>query len=574
MFKLIKLSANKDSFHEITFKNGLNVIVGKPTSKKAIDKKKTTNGIGKSLIIKIIDFCLGADKINGWELPLHDWIFTLDISIDDIPYTISRAVNTPNKFSFNGTALSLTKFKETMKELLKLSPDFSFRQIIHRFLRKGKNGYVNYLTTIKDEKESDTLMIVCYLLGIDHNLCKEKIRLKKELVANTDLRSKTQKDSAFRELFGIGNFDLELELGNISFEIEQLEKEIANNNFAENYSDIQDKANQISSILDKLNNKKFIIEDSIRAINNALQREISIDVSDVQNVYNDINVFFEEQLQHSLEEVVDFHKRLLATRKQTLSKDLLQFKKELLEIEKDIDTNNKQLNEYLSFLDAHTAMDKYIVAIRRIDLLKSKKQELLKIANIEKDLQNKIEQLNTDLSTSNINAQIYLDSVETKRETFNKQFVNLAKTLYSEKKSALTVKVNSGKNQVRFNVEARITSDGSDGINEMVTFCFDWVLLMQQITKQGFLYHDSLLFANAETRQKEIIFQIICDLCGKDYQYIINVNEDQIQGFDFNTRAIIDNNTILILTDKDIQSKLLGIEVDLGRELDEQNADE
>ena len=53
MFKLEKLCANKDSFHTINFKNGLNVIMGKPIKKNAENKKSTTNGIGKSLIIKM-----------------------------------------------------------------------------------------------------------------------------------------------------------------------------------------------------------------------------------------------------------------------------------------------------------------------------------------------------------------------------------------------------------------------------------------------------------------------------------------------------------------------------------------
>ena len=128
---------------------------------------------------------------------------------------------------------------------------------------------------------------------------------------------------------------------------------------------------------------------------------------------------------------------------------------------------------------------------------------------------------------------------------------------------------NDGVNQTRFNVDARITSDGSDGIQEVITFCFDWVLMLQRITNLGFIYHDSLLIANVEQRQKEIVFEIVKELCEKGYQYIININADQVETFSEKMKRFIDNNTILVLTDDDVRSKLLGVEVDLGRNIED-----
>lgn len=568
MFKLVKLSANKDSFHSVTFKDGLNVVMGKPQNKGTSDKKSTTNGIGKSLLIKIIDFCLGSDKIKEWEEPLKDWFFTLEVNIDNNLYTISRAVSNQRVIIFNDEEITLSKFRDKIKELLALSPDLSFRQIINRFLRKGKVAYNNYLTSIPKEKDCNTLLIITYLLGLNYSLCQQKIDLKKELDSNRDILSRSQKDSSFRELFGIGKYDLDLELSNIEFEINKLEDEIANKNYAENYSEIQEKANLISDSLDELNNKKFILENRISTINEALSREISVDLIDIQKIYEDVKIFFKEDLKRSLVEIENFHKKLLSKRKEMLSKDLLTLQTELLDVSKQIEEQNKQLNENLDFLQAHSAMGKYVIAIRQIDSLKAKQKELVRVSNIEKEIRTKIETIKTNIAKSNINAQIYLDSIDTLRDTIGKQFVALAKTFYANKKSALTIKVNDGDNQIRFNIDARITSDGSDGIQEIITFCFDWVLLTQNITKQSFIYHDSLLLANVEKRQKEILFEIIDELCNNDKQYIININEDQIEGFKESTKKIVNDNIIMVLTDESVSSKLLGIEVDLGRESD------
>ncbi|MBR1676001.1 MAG: hypothetical protein IJ706_01670 [Clostridia bacterium] len=101
MFKLVNLSANKETFHDITFKDGLNVVMGYQYDKSESNKKNTTNGIGKSLIIKIIDFCLASDKQKEWLVPLADWIFTLTISVDGKKHTLSRAINKQNIILFD-----------------------------------------------------------------------------------------------------------------------------------------------------------------------------------------------------------------------------------------------------------------------------------------------------------------------------------------------------------------------------------------------------------------------------------------------------------------------------------------
>ena len=50
-------------------------------------------------------------------------------------------------------------------------------------------------------------------------------------------------------------------------------------------------------------------------------------------------------------------------------------------------------------------------------------------------------------------------------------------------------------------------------------------------------------------------------------QYIININYDQILGFEDEAKKLINQKTILTLTDKNAKEKLLGIEVDLGSEI-------
>ena len=111
---LIELSANKPSFKTIKFKEGLNFIIGGMSSEQK-NKKSTYNGVGKSLMIKIIHFCLGCNKIKSFEKVLNDWEFFLKFKIDNNIYItkIGNTVNnsgTPNGPFATNTTLTEIKF--------------------------------------------------------------------------------------------------------------------------------------------------------------------------------------------------------------------------------------------------------------------------------------------------------------------------------------------------------------------------------------------------------------------------------------------------------------------------------
>lgn len=90
MFKLISLTSGTNLFNPVVFKDGLNIILGKYSN-----SDKDINGIGKSTIVKLIDFCLLADgpkKTFFSEkykfLKNHNVI--LKFSIANTPYCIQR----------------------------------------------------------------------------------------------------------------------------------------------------------------------------------------------------------------------------------------------------------------------------------------------------------------------------------------------------------------------------------------------------------------------------------------------------------------------------------------------------
>ena len=98
-----RITANKSSFHPVEFTPGLNVILADRTETST--QKDTRNGLGKSTLIDIIDFCLGSNVSTGQGLsiePLQDWEFTLEITLAGNRVKVTRAIKNPNWLAIEG----------------------------------------------------------------------------------------------------------------------------------------------------------------------------------------------------------------------------------------------------------------------------------------------------------------------------------------------------------------------------------------------------------------------------------------------------------------------------------------
>ena len=113
-FTLKALLANKKSFKPIEFKKGLNIIVAYHKDKESIEEKNTYNGVGKSLLIRIIHFCLGAStsSYKSFISALPDWKFTLIAEFNKQKLVIQRSNENPNKIILNDKEKTIQEFEK------------------------------------------------------------------------------------------------------------------------------------------------------------------------------------------------------------------------------------------------------------------------------------------------------------------------------------------------------------------------------------------------------------------------------------------------------------------------------
>ena len=220
VMKLLSLKANQSSFHAIDFNDGMNIIVGRQVAPHSKNDGNTYNGVGKSLILHLIHFCLGSRKMESLEKGLPDWEFTLTFEIEGNEYYCTRAVSHQNEIEFCGKML---KPKDVQSKLLKLCfglestpKDMTWTTLFSRFVRRYRLCYTSFDGFVLKESDYSKILNNCFLLGIDTDLIVRKRELRDRQTATAATEKAIKKDSFFRQYY-LGESDAALDEADLEY---------------------------------------------------------------------------------------------------------------------------------------------------------------------------------------------------------------------------------------------------------------------------------------------------------------------------------------------------------------------
>lgn len=577
--QLISLTANRDSFKPVVFNSatGINIIVAKQKNPEKSDKGDTTNGVGKSLLIAIIHFCLGSSSKKAFKDSLSGWEFTLKFRIKNLEYTSIRSTDKQSKIRLNGEEITTREFNGKLKKLVFEIPDdigeLSFRSLIPFFIRPTKASYNDERNPKAVNKPFQVQMINAYLLGLDVLLVQEKYHLKLEKDRIKDLVKNLKNDNYLKDFF-TGKKDVSLSKQELSDKIDQLEYNLKNFNVAEDYYDIKQQADQLKQDIERLHQQLELIKIQISNIDESRKISPDIERNKIEQVYKEASVLLQDQAIKQLAELEKFYEHLSRNREKRLldQKNELLRKAKLFEITKH--SKSAELDGKLKYLDAHQALDMFTKLSNNLSDLKSKKENLEQYEELLEgysEESRKISKLQLDESEKTV---IYLKDASEVIARTNDFFRTLVKRFYPKAAAGITIHNNEGENQIRFDIDAKIEFDKSDGISNVKTFCYDMTLLLKGYGHNvDFIFHDSRLLEGIDPRQKFDLITILKEYIeGSSKQYIITVNYNQLEEIkplfqsEDDYYKFVKENTILELKDSSASDKLLGIQVDMDYE--------
>ena len=577
--QLIKVYSNKASFRTVKFnRTGLSFVVAKQKNPEASERGKTYNGVGKSLLVRIIHFCLGAsvksykifcEKLSGWE-------FFVDFELGHNKYTVGRVADEPKKIFLNNEKMSVDKFNKKMNTLCFDIPNdisfLSFRSLIPFFIRPKKESYVAYNKPGKTGSDYQALLYNVFLLGLDVVLAQKKYKIRKEQARIETLEKNFKKDSLLKDFF-TGNKDAALTLVDLEERIKLLDDDLSNFKVAEDYNEVQLEADKVEKELFTLTNSVIMLQNNVENINKSLKFSPDMNKEDIKAIYSESKIHFSENMSKTLDDLENFYEKLISNRKRRLLEQQNKLKLEQRNKKTGVERLQKKLDKLMKYLGEHQALDLFVSLSNKSAELKAEHGSLKKYQELQSEYKTKERQAEKNLLELTELTDNYLKEIKSDTIELRNYFRSLAKIFYPDSVAGLTIDNNDGDNQLRFIIDAKIESDASDGINNVKIFCYDLTLLFKgRNHKVNFIFHDSRLFDGTDERQKTDMFKIVYQkFAGVDKQYIATVNQNQLDEIkkhitDEEYKNLITQNTVLTLTDESHSEKLLGIKIDLPEE--------
>lgn len=356
---LKQLLIGNDDFiiRDITFHKGINLILD---NTKSNDKKESGNNVGKSTVIKLIDFCFGSKSESIYVDPEfkkpniqvenflkeNNIIITLKL-VEDLEDSTSFEVIIKRNFLKNSEKIQEVngetikddkKFQQKLKELIfkSLEEKPTFKQIISKNIRDDKNRVEHTLKVLSPYTSQDEYeALYLYWLGIDLDSSKRKQELLAVKKIEENLQKRLKKESNISQI--------EQALIIVSKSIVSYEKKKETFSINPNYSEELENLNKVKSILNKHSTdlgrlelrRELIIESQ-----EELEKDFAdIDAQKIKNLYDNAKKLI-PSIQKSFEQTLAFHNDMVTEKIRYITE-------ELPDLESKIAVAKKEISKYL-----------------------------------------------------------------------------------------------------------------------------------------------------------------------------------------------------------------------------------
>lgn len=488
---LIISSETKGPIRNIEFHKGLNLIVDKTVK---TDETQTGNNVGKTTVLRLIDFCLGNSASSLYQDPenkseqnsevkdflIANQVLVTLVLVDNLDNPSKKVViernflQRKNKvYRINGEDVgSKSEINATLRKYIFPTVQVekpTFRQLISHNIRYEEDRLTNTLKTLGaygSDEEYETLYL--YMFGCDYDQGETRTRIltkrdKEEAYKRRLERSQTK--GAYKVALSV--------IENEIVKYEQKKSELNINPDLE--SDVQ-KLNEVKMELNKvlgeltsLTIRKDVIKE---AESDMLNRRFDEDMDQLRVIYEQACRFI-PQMQHNFEELVSYHNQMLVNKTKFMTQELPDLEDKIQAITARVD----QLREEEAKLQvAITASDTFAdmeEIIKQLNDLYQKKGAYESAINSIEEVENIISELNSELMKidGNLFSSNFQEQISKQLAKFNVIFSDFSEKLYEEQYAIKCDPVTrKGKQIYKF---APIDVNFSTGKKQGEISCFD-----------------------------------------------------------------------------------------------------
>lgn len=549
------ITSNMPTFKSFSFKEGLNVVLSDSTVKD--DKGRTRNSAGKSSLIEVIHFLLGADCDPDSIFRANEIInyyFQGDFEFGSKQLAIRRSGQEPSKIFWAGAAdsdlleffskdklgsyyISNANWRILLGHLMfgipsktsvsEYSESYTpgFRSMFSYFARRAKSdGFQAPHKQALQQKTWDWQENLSYLFDLDwripHDI--EKVRQREKTL--TELKKAAAGGVLSRVVGTVA--ELRSRLSVAEKKRDTRSRQLSEFRVLDSYQELSEEAAKAKNELQGLARNAVSINEKIKYLEDSLKSEVLPEIDRLTELYSSIGIDLPGIALKRLEDVRAFYSSVVKNRKIHLEKEISDHKKELDEIRQKSSELDEGRSKILNVLKGAGALEDFSFL----------QQELAELNQEVSSLRDKFE---TAQILEGEQTQLQIDRANIYRrlqQDFKERFalleeaiilvVNIIETLYADRESSFQIRATENGPEFLVSIEG----DRGGGIGNMEIFSFDLALFSFNIGRDrgpGFLVHDSHLFDGVDERQIANALELGQTVALKSgAQYIVTMNSD------------------------------------------------
>ena len=543
--RLNRLYSESNIFEEISFHDGVNIILGEKYDDSSVKGRKT-NGVGKSMSIEFLDFAFLNDydksriaKIPKEVFPLEENVI-LDLDIGDEAITIKRNRKQADQpvIIREGRTVSFDKLQDAREYLTGLIfPKLngkkvpSFRNLFSILMRDERSEFTDIIKCHDlTKKIPDDLSAHLFLLGFSLEAYKNTLETIKEIEAVNTVIAKDKKELTQEGKKKIS--DVKAELNALEDELQKLEDAIESFKTNETFDSMEADLIELEDLLDQLRKRQKALRYDYEKIRKMPKPE-QIDDREIELVYNQFKSELGNAVVKSLNEVVGFKNKIEEFQRTLVNQKAKELESQLKSIAEQIRVLDDEYSEKLKVIDKKGVLKNLKVSLKIYEAKKDsishtkflfdqyeKNEKKKRMLNLQKTQQ--LMEIDSEIEQ---NKEIMDDFIDT--------ILEIHESIMGNKECSFSLQtVDKARKKTPVELTLRIYDDGSHSVDRTKVFIYDMALLFNQYTRDRhplFLVHDNIFDVDQDTLVQCLNYIYKQEEQYQDFQYILTLNRDKIE---------------------------------------------
>ena len=485
----LTISSPGKVIRDIEFHKGLNLIVDETPE----NTTGTGNNIGKTTVLRLIDYCLGGDVDGIYRNPedkhesyalVKDFLtgnnVIVTLILEDDLDTPSKKVVIERDFKTGRSSLIRINGKDvTRKDFVAelesaIFPEVkietpSFRQIIAHNIRIDNLRLENTLKTLTMGKNEDYEALYLFMFGCPNDSAARKTQLSQELDTEKKYKRRMERNRSKNEY--------KAALSIIESDIEKLVERKDNLNINENLQLDIDSLNALRAQINKVTSRTSLLSLRRELINETVEsfdkQNFGEDVFQLEMIYKQASAYV-PKMQRTFKELVDFHNTMLENKKAFVAQELPAIQEEIESLSVELERLKEKetmMAEKVLKSDTYEELEVIIVQLSELSRRKGEFESYIsQIESAEKAIKEKSEEMkkiDDGLFTAD-----FAQRLETQRDKFNKIFSEVSHEIYDEQ-YIISYEVDTQKGKQLYKFHITDVANFSSGKKQGEISCFD-----------------------------------------------------------------------------------------------------